>query len=129
MVRFYMSLRFIHKQTYLIAIVAIILFLFVYSIRHLSIIINSSLPVAVVSQHSSSMLEVSNNHDSCYLLTKKSECLSNCTVFNHCSLCNTLIPNIVLNVEFSPHSEQYLSYNFAPQFKEFIPELKPPKVA
>ena len=65
-----MSLRFIHKQTYLIAIVAIILFLFVYSVRHLSIIINSSLPVAVVSQYNSSMLEVSNNHDSCYLLTK-----------------------------------------------------------
>ena len=129
MVRFYMSLRFIHKQTYLIAIVAIILFLFVYSIRHLSIIINSSLPITVVSQPSSSMLEVSNNHKSCYLLSKKSKSLSNCTIFNHCSLCNILISNIVLNVEFSQAPEQYLSYNFALQFKEFIPELKPPRVA
>ena len=124
-----MSLRFIHKQTYIIAIVAIILFLFVYTIRHLSIIINSPLPITVVSQPSSSILEVSNNHNSCYLLSKKSKSLSNCTVFNHCSLCSTLISNIVLNIEFSQAPEQYLSDNFAPQFKEFIPELKPPRVA
>lgn len=124
-----MPLRFIHKQTYLIAILAIILFLFVYTIRHLSIIINSSLPITVVSQPSSSILEVSNNHNSCYLLSKKSKSLSNYTVFNHCSLCNTLISNIVLNIEFSQAPEQYLSDNFAPQFKEFIPELRPPRVA
>ncbi|OTP82756.1 hypothetical protein [Gilliamella apicola] len=124
-----MSLRFIHKQTYLIAILAIILFLFVYTIRHLSIIINLPLPITVVSQPSSSILEVSNNHNSCYLLSKKSKSLSNCTVFNHCSLCSTLISNIVLNIEFSQAPEQYLSDNFAPQFKEFIPELKPPRVA
>jgi hypothetical protein len=46
---------------------------------------------------------------------------------NHCTSCGTVITNYTINIDYPIHREQYLLTNVIPEYKEFIPELKPPK--
>lgn len=123
-----MSLRIIKKQNCLIAILTII-FLLGYFVNYLFVNFNLSSPVIQASQNNAFMPAVSKKPSNYHLLAKKSKFFSNCIHFNHYSSCKILIPDIRFDLVLLPHREPYFSYNFAPQYKECIPELKPPRIA
>lgn len=118
-----MSLRIINKQTYLIVALAIIFFFLAYFARYLAITINSSVIVNNISYRIISKPGIygHNNHHS--LLQKSSQSLT-CITTPPCSPYNTL----VLNFQFLPYCERYLTYYFAQKYKEFISRLKPLKI-
>ncbi|NUF49665.1 hypothetical protein [Gilliamella sp. ESL0250] len=103
-----MSLRIINKQNYLIVALAIIFFLFADSARYLTITIGSLVTVNDISHHIIAKLGM-NEHNDCHSLLQKSSHDSACTTFN---------------LQFLPHCELYLTFNFAQKYKKFIPELK-----
>ncbi|OCL21841.1 hypothetical protein A9G07_01020 [Gilliamella sp. wkB72] len=112
------------KQFYILIILAI--FLLFSSIGHFSLIISKP-----CSDHHSpnfiSQVNANLNYANTDLPTSKSTKSFIGKSVNHCATCSTIITNYIVNFDYPIHSEQYLLTKFIPEYKEFIPELKPPK--
>ena len=123
-----MSLMINKKQFYILIILTI--FLFFSSIWHFPLIIFERCS----NHHSSNAMLLTANTNLDYP-TKDSPTSKSTKPFisksvksvNHCSACGMIIANYIINVDYPIHPKQYLPSIFIPEYKEFIPELKPPK--
>ena len=118
----------INKKRVNILIISTI-FLFFSSIWHAPFIISK--PCTVHHSPSLQSLRVNANHHSPVidLPTSKSTKPFISESVNHCFACGMVIANYSVNIDYPIYREQYLPTNFIPEYKEFIPELKPPKIS
>ncbi|MCX8580798.1 hypothetical protein J3U18_03755 [Gilliamella sp. B3482] len=113
------------KQFYILIILAI--FLLFSSIGHFSLIISKPCSDHHSPNLISSQVNANLNYANTDLPTSKSTKSFIGKSVNHCATCSTIITNYIVNFDYPIHSEQYLLTKFIPEYKEFIPELKPPK--
>ena len=118
----------INKKRVNIFIISTI-FLFFYSIWHIPLFMSK--PCSTHHSPNLQSLKVNANHHSSMadLPTSKSTKPFISESVNHCFACGMAIANYSVNIDYPIYREQYLPTNFIPEYKEFIPELKPPKIS
>lgn len=124
-----MSLRITNKQAYKIVILVIILFFLGFSARHLPDTICSKPIIDSTIHHNIPISSVSSDQQQINSSSPKSTHTSTTISISHCPKCRIVTLNDTFNFKLSSHHEVYLPIKSIPEYKEFIPELKPPRIA
>lgn len=120
-----MSVRILNIQFKGIVVLTAVLLLFGYSVLPLSKMGKSFDSTCYSTTHSILTFDQSSDPHHAKSLSSK----INCSLINHCAVCGAIVSSYAINLDRQINFTHFLSFKFIANDNEFIPELRPPRIA